>query len=377
MKVLHGAYINGGTFARPLPSQHRVFWNTMQAHRSDSKKDQWQTDKQGKEYLLGHRPHISSLPTLSHSSQPPWDVWVPFYKSGNWSSKEVKYLISNHRRGIITQAWTHILSYNMLVPKDGKMMVKNTTARMLPVYQTLTLPPLWWQHLCPTGVQRGISPSLPTWGAGCPSCLPLGGTALAFPRSWVCEACCSSSTLPCHHPPPTVPLPAWLLPPLLFSTSLSRHLSLLTIFRVLTRGSKMIHVINHPSTAWTSRLLAPVLTCVHPPLMHIMEKALALEPDGTGVPTQALSTRSQQQTSLVLGVVGKLQCDTMWYLTWHTAGPRDTASLLLHWLLTYFFTSKENLSFSSRLLPGPQMFQRKRYFTGTLNFTNGSSIQAA
>ena len=124
MKVLHGAYINGWTFARPLPSQHCEFCNTMQAHRSDSKKDQWQTDRQGKEYLLGHRPHISSLPTSSHSSQPPWDVWVPFYKSGNWGSKEVKCLISNHRGRIITQAWTHTLSYNMLVPKDGKMMVK-------------------------------------------------------------------------------------------------------------------------------------------------------------------------------------------------------------------------------------------------------------
>lgn len=106
-------------------------------------------------------------------------------------------------------------------------------------------------------------------------------------------------------------------------------------------------------------MLGPVPTCVHPPLMHITQKALALKPDGPGVPAQALSTLYQQQTSHALCVVEKRHCNTMWYIARHRAEPRDGASLLLQWLLNHFFTSKDNLSFSTRLLPGLQLFQRK------------------
>lgn len=103
--------------------------------------------------------------------------------------------------------------------------------------------------------------------------------------------------------------------------------------------------------------------------MHTMEKALALKPGGPGAPTRALSTLCQQQTSHALRVVAKRQCNTTCHMAQHRAEPRDSASLLLHWLLNYFFTSKDNLSFSTRLLPGLQLFQRKCCFTGTLNFT--------
>lgn len=124
-------------------------------------------------------------------------------------------------------------------------------------------------------------------------------------------------------------------------------------------------------------MLGPGPTCVHLPLMHIMEKALALKPDGLGAPTRALSTLCQRQTSHALQVVAKHQCNTMWYVAQHRAEPRESASLLLHWLLNYFFTSKDNLSFSTQLLPGLKLFQRKCCFTGTLNFTNGNYIHSS
>ena len=57
--------------------------------------------------------------------------------------------------------------------------------------------------------------------------------------------------------------------------------------------------------------------------MHIMEKALALKPDGLGAPTRALSTLCQRQTSHALRVVAKHQCNTMWYVAQHRAEPRE------------------------------------------------------
>ena len=176
-----------------------------------------------------------------------------------------------------------------------------------------------------------------------------------------------------HHHSATASLAAPCSSILCLSFS-SPHL--LTIFRVVTRGRKMIHLGSHLSIAWARKLLGPVSPRVHPPLMHIMEKALALKPDGPGVPTQALSTLYQQQTSHALRVVAKRHCNTMWYITRHRAEPRFS-SLLLQWLLNHLFTSKDNLSFSTQLLPGLQLSQRKCCFTGTLNFTNGSYMHSA
>lgn len=96
--------------------------------------------------------------------------------------------------------------------------------------------------------------------------------------------------------------------------------------------------------------------------------------DGPGVPTLALPTglgkllRRINSKHPALGAVGKLQCDTMNYIAGRTVEPTDTASLLL---LNYLFASKGNLSLSSQLLPGPQLFQEKCFFIGTLNFTIG------
>ena len=367
--------------------------------------------KRAKDYLLSHQPHISSLPTWSHSSQPPWHVWVPLYKVETEAPKRLNTWSQFTKLELSPRLEPKTLSYNMLVPKDGKMVKKKkkNTARDFPGIQRLRLHPpteagagsipgqetkiphatvqpekekrkrnhhgksatclsnsiwtSWWQWQ--QGSREASSLSLPLWGANYPFCLPLGGTALAFPGSWVWEACYYSSTLLHHHSAPAS-LAAPCSSTLCFSFS-SPHL--LTIFRVLTRGSKMIHLGNHLSIAWARKLLGPGPICVHPPLMHTMEKALALKPGGPGVPTRALSTLCQQQTSHALRVVAKHQCHTTRYMARHRAEPRDSASLLLHWLLNYFFTSKDNLSFSTRLLPGLQLFQRKCCFTGTLNFT--------
>lgn len=152
-------------------------------------------------------------------------------------------------------------------------MAKNTAATVLPGYQTQTIPwltGLYHDSMSPTGSRVASSPSLPASPSPLQSSIPstLHGCLLAALPGLSKEPTLRSATL------------LWLLPSLLPSlptthravTGLAtspllhfsfHHFSLPTIFKVLARGSKMVHLVNHPSTAWARWWLAPVLTHVH------------------------------------------------------------------------------------------------------------------
>lgn len=256
----------------------------------------------------------------------------------------------------------------------SRRMIKKTTATLLPVPQTLTTPCLTWLYRDSIRV-----PWDPEWHLPHPSpchhevlaTFPV--RLLAAPPGLSKEPTLRPAALPwsCPSSPARHSVAAGLAGcPLLFSaffiTSISSQFS-----RFFARGSKMAHLGNGPSTAWARWWLAPVLTYVraHKHWARI-QAGLAFQPWLRLKGQASYTAHNSQQTSLVLDFLRKLQCDTMEYITSYTT--IDTASLLLHWLLNSFFTSKENLSFSSWLLPSPQLFQNKCFLTGIFKFIIGS-----
>lgn len=100
-------------------------------------------------------------------------------------------------------------------------------------------------------------------------------------------------------------------------------------FQVPSKGSKMTCLLNHPSTKSARWQSAPVLTCVHLLLMHIIEKTLALEPDRHGFSTLVLSVGLGKLLSPInrkhprSWCCWKLQCGTIYYITRYTEEPKD------------------------------------------------------
>ena len=100
--------------------------------------------KRAKDYLLSHQPHISSLPTWSHSSQPPWHVWVPLYRVETEAPKRLNTWSQFTKLELSPRLEPKTLSYNMLVPKDGKMVKKKKKKKHcqgLPWYPEIKTPP--------------------------------------------------------------------------------------------------------------------------------------------------------------------------------------------------------------------------------------------
>lgn len=215
--------------------------------------------------------------------------------------------------------------------------------------------PLPWQHLSPTGVQRSTFP-LSTIVRGQRPFLPASWLqCLALSRSQVWGPLLFHDSSPSPH--------IYILPcyqpgcsSLVFSTSPSHHFSLLS-FQFPSRGSKMIPLLNHPSTARARWRLAPVLTRVHLPAAHARDG----EGSGTGTrwawgPSPGSLCRSGQVTQLsvkskhplLLVLLGSFNVTPCCSTLPGTGEPTDTASLLFHGLLNYLLTSKDKPEF---LLP--------------------------
>lgn len=94
-----------------------------------------------------------------------WEVWVQFYKSGNWSSIGVKWPASIHTARMITQVGPKPSPTTHWFPKTGKWMEKKYINIPLPECYLFTL---WW-HVNPSGVY-GTFP-LPSQGASSRSSL--------------------------------------------------------------------------------------------------------------------------------------------------------------------------------------------------------------
>lgn len=149
---------------------------------------------------------------------------------------------------------------------NGKEHPCHSATRLPNPNHSMTDRTLSWQHESHR-IQSGIFPSLPASPSPLQSSIPatLHACLLAALPG---EPTLRSATL------------LWLLPSLLPSlptthravTGLAaspllhfsfHHFSLPIIFKVLARRSKIVHLVNHPSTAWARWWLAPVLTHVH------------------------------------------------------------------------------------------------------------------
>lgn len=225
-----------------------------------------------------------------------------------------------------------------------RRMVRDTTIGMLPVHQTLTTPmadmPLPWQHLSPTGVQRG---KRPLYHCEAPATLPAGLLA-ALPgpsKEWSLRPAALPWLLPIttHLYLPIVLLPAWLFLPCLlhFSSSLQSPHN----FQFPSRGSKMIHLLNHPSTAWARGQLAPVLTCVHLPAANARNRegngfgarwAWGPSPGSLCRSGQVIQPSVKSKHPLLLVLLGSFNVTPCGTLP-GTGQSTETASLLFHWLL--------------------------------------------
>lgn len=137
---------------------------------------------------------------------------------------------SVHQARIIAWTWTYTLSYNKLIPLNGKMNGKGHHCQNATSLPNPNLPvadmPLLWQYLSPTGVQSSIFP-LPTI-VRCWLCF--------LPASWL-----HWGPLLYHESSPSPPIciftQCYCLPGCssLLSASLSYHFSILTIFRFLPK----------------------------------------------------------------------------------------------------------------------------------------------
>lgn len=197
---------------------------------------------------------------------------------------------------------------------------------MLPICHTLI--PHGWQALIvkafesPRGTER--HPPLSATMRGQLSILSAcWWRSRAFRRSWVWGLQLFHDFSP--SPPAIHNASASLAAPHLTSASSSHHFSLLMIVRGLTRSSRMVHLVSHPSTTWERRPLPPVLTCVHLPQMHTREKTLASEPGGLGSQCQLSlqewprpSPSVNSKNPLLLELLGSFKATPMVHLWGHS-----------------------------------------------------------